>query len=1539
MKSKRILAVALSILMLMSIMPMIATAGGVGENIIDEPTSDGRSYYYPNTTVELEDGSTYTANAPFTVDVSTEGEGLDLSKYGEVTDEISVEGYTVRKVTDPQQLAELFGTGKSATDTKLADLPNVKQKASKEVEVMVILEDAPLSSDESLGFKVGNKVDSSEYKAAKKVLLSKQKDILGQINTLTKRDTECIANFFIASNGMTVITDRNNIAAINSIEGVKIAFESPVFTVEPDEVFNSAAELQGTMLAWDVGYKGEGTAVAVIDSGLYLAHRAFLTAPTNPKYTKEAIASLLEEYDFNAETLLEGFDANKAYISAKIPFVFDYSQNDADVSHTNGTSAHGTHVAGIVAAYEAANNNDTPGTIGAAPEAQIIPMKVFDGGSATFSDVVLAMEDAIMLGVDAVNLSLGAPAGNDFDEGITEVFDAANAAGINVVVSAGNETNSSMGNRWGNDLALAANPDNGVVGSPGSYASNLTVASVNALRSYQISGSTYLTYGRDPIWGNPFECDFYDQAPLEYKIRTVLGGQKRPLVLMTDWEWDDYDMEGKLVFALESEEISTQEIYDIVASKGAAGMVVVPYNEDDDWAYDMEIESYEPMPAVSCMLWNYTDLLWYIDNNPDFDYMISIPPRYYDTVDGGQISDFSSRGTTQDLRIKPEIAAVGGSVYSTWNYNSYADSSGTSMAAPQVAAAAALVRQYLKAEYPSLSVSQMHDITNAILMSTASQVLVNGIPASPRDQGAGLINIEKAVTATSYITVDGCDKPKIELGDDPDRNGTYTLNFNVVNMSNVEKTYDIGAAVQTERAMSGEIRDGEPIYFMYGEPYKLNSIVSGDTEITVPANGTASASVTITLSDADLAYINECYVNGIYIEGYLTVTDRNEEGMNLSAPFLAFYGDWTKLSLMDLTFGYDTLWQTPVDLNYSSVMPHMALTSINGEPHYLGDNLHMRLNPTLEPYGYVAWDDARSYISPNGDGICDGIEAVYTSVLRNASNVIYKITNTETGEVYYEKELGGWTKYTLSNDGKQLPIGMDEYSVFDAWYGTDAEGNTLPDGTEVYVSIELEMMYRGEVVQDNALTEWGFLCCIDTKAPEINTAVNLQGSGNYSGWRMVINIMDEGHISDHDVVKSTLLNSEVMTMTSQTTVLQRERGGSSSANSFTAGSLVSLYIACRDYAGNGVAYIFDSNNEDDSLVELDCGKDIYLTVGETLNVSSTYDFDPLIFAGLALGWTSTNPEIAVATSTGERTATIEALAVGETVITAAYPRAETSDSVTVHVGEDEYAINASANDGGSITPDGETMVDYRGSQSYVIEADENYHIADVLVDGESVGIVSEYTFENVEAEHSIEVVFAADEFEVVFLDGLTSKVIETRTAAYGETLIPPEAPEHEGYEFVNWVGNLTVTADSYIVAVYAEEEEPPALTHSVVIIDGLSGELIEVQQIVNGQAVVLPEAPEHEGYDFVNWEGQTDNITADGIIIAIYKPEYILGDANMDGEVDASDAAHVLRYVVHLIEADQIDLRAADVDLDGQVTAADASLILRYVVKLIDKLG
>jgi hypothetical protein len=83
-----------------------------------------------------------------------------------------------------------------------------------------------------------------------------------------------------------------------------------------------------------------------------------------------------------------------------------------------------------------------------------------------------------------------------------------------------------------------------------------------------------------------------------------------------------------------------------------------------------------------------------------------------------------------------------------------------------------------------------------------------------------------------------------------------------------------------------------------------------------------------------------------------------------------------------------------------------------------------------------------------------------------------------------------------------------------------------------------------------------------------------------------------------------------------------------------------------------------------------------------------------------------------------------------------------------------FTITASAGAGGTISPDGATSVSCGGSQSYVITPSDNCHvIADLLVDGVSVGAVANYTFSDVQANHTITASFSLTSYTIAATAG------------------------------------------------------------------------------------------------------------------------------------------------------------------------------------------
>ena len=241
-----------------------------------------------------------------------------------------------------------------------------------------------------------------------------------------------------------------------------------------------------------VDYQGDGVVVAVLDTGLDYTHTAFSVdnfTTSNEAFTLDKIASKIN--DTAAATFTFGLTAEDVYINKKVPYAYDYADKDPDVAPIN--SEHGTHVAGIIA-----GKDDT--ITGVAPNAQLAIFKVFSDHStgAKSSWIIAALEDCVTLGVDVINMSLGSGCGftRETDkENVNEIYDKVRDAGIELIASAANSYNATMGSTKNGNNGLTSNPDSGTVGSPSTYPGALSVASVEGVKtSYLKVGDTIMYF-------------------------------------------------------------------------------------------------------------------------------------------------------------------------------------------------------------------------------------------------------------------------------------------------------------------------------------------------------------------------------------------------------------------------------------------------------------------------------------------------------------------------------------------------------------------------------------------------------------------------------------------------------------------------------------------------------------------------------------------------------------------------------------------------------------------------------------------------------------------------------------------------------------------------------------------------------------------------------------------------------------------------------------------------------------------------------------
>ncbi len=197
---------------------------------------------------------------------------------------------------------------------------------------------------------------------------------------------------------------------------------------------------------------------------------------------------------------------------------------------------------------------------------------------------------------------------------------------------------------------------------------------------------------------------------------------------------------------------------------------------------------------------------------------------------------------------------------------------------------------------------------------------------------------------------------------------------------------------------------------------------------------------TVTLSDGDRNYMDTYYENGIYVDGFVHLYAENENAPDLSLPFMGFYGDWSRGRIFDGGWYYQGRDINAVEYNR---YPNVIFTDFGTSDYLLGMN----------PYLKEDYDPAHNVLSLNGDGYMDRISEIYLSLMRNAKKLDFTWTNGDTGDVYFHTSIP-YARKAYYNSGYNLCLPLVYSWYCDPYYFRDADGNSLPDGTRLELSIE-----------------------------------------------------------------------------------------------------------------------------------------------------------------------------------------------------------------------------------------------------------------------------------------------------------------------------------------------------------------------------------------------------------------------------------------------------------------------------------------------------
>ena len=955
--------------------------------------------------------------------------------------------------------ATTFATNQTDSTT-YAKLQEQGVKADQEVKVIVETSDKAAIEREpnvkSARFSKAVKASEAEVKKTSEKIETKLK----KENVKVDKDDE----FSAVITGFSAKVKAKDIDKLRKQPGVKkvttqMKAERPKVGASPS--LASAPKMIKADTLWDSKYNftGQGMLISIIDTGVDPTHKDIQ----------------LESNDFqkykSKEDVQKVIDANKLkgkWFSNKIPYGYNYADESQEIRDSGIGGYHGMHVAGIVAAN---GNTETGGVRGVAPNAQLLAMKVFSNDalvSTVYEEVWLkAIDDSVKLGADVLNMSLGMGSGYSRD-GVSptnEAFNKAKAAGVVCAVAMGNDRVSNWGGEGKTNLAI--NPDFGTTGHPAVADPSYSVASMENIN----------------MRGRVVEYKDNDKV-VEIPTGTAEGENEKTTTGMLPFvyvgkgndqkkDYGDKVVKNKIVLA-ERGGASFNDKAELAASLGAKGIIIFNSKDGSNLSFMSGMEN-KDFPSVFI---SHDDGLKLIELLKKPNQLINITKvQSVANPKAGQMSEFSSWGITPDLRLKPDIAGVGGQIYSTINNNQYTMMSGTSMATPQVAGASALVMQRLYKDGLLVRKDGKPDprqefLTVLVMMNTATPIKDTEVKGAsyytPKQQGAGLVNLKNV--AETYVTVTatgGKDtKPdgKLELGEVGE---DFKATFKLKNYSDKDITF-----TPKYISLKDEVKDGR--YTEHSSEVKKETL----PKVTVKAKSEVTYTATISTDKID---------KNQFAQGYV-MFESDTDHPTLSVPYTGFKGNWSQPQFLD---------NMP---DFSDKVNYKPLVYDNGGIDKSG---FMRRQEKGGWNYWNAWNvDGKPTVFVNSnkqEGMNVEVAPVIT-IMRNALDVKYDILDKD-----------GKTLRNLFIDPILLKVnglykGGDNQYRFEyvpggaAWDFKDSKGKPVEEGQYIY-QIKGHVDYKGAEEQT-----YKYNIILDNEAPKLsyeydkdNREITVKAKDNLAG--------------------------------------------------------------------------------------------------------------------------------------------------------------------------------------------------------------------------------------------------------------------------------------------------------------------------------------------------------------------------------------------------------------------------------------------------------
>lgn len=864
----------------------------------------------------------------------------------------------------------------------------VDQKSDDSISVIVEFKEKPEKTAVLAAELEGKKLSKTE---AKEKVNAAHETFHKDLQTIFKNELKQKKSSFKikqsykhAFNGVSMTIPANKAKALLDSKAVKAVWSDKEVHIEPPVTEHESGEkaethsnvtFPGIEKLHHEGFTGEAVKVGILDTGIDYNHPDL----------KDAYEGGYDFVDNDNDPMETTYDD---WVEAGKPWA-------AQTYYTE----HGTHVAGIIAG-QGTNESDYAVT-GVAPDAEIYAYRVLGpNGTGSTGAILAGIDQAVEDGMDVINMSLGA----NYNDPLYVTSIAVNnavLAGVTAVVSAGNSGNGMY-----------------TLGSPGTSPLALTVG----------ASDTSVTI---PTFNGTLHADTTVSADLKLIARGFddkieeLKGQNLPIVDGRNGSFIDKDVNGKIILDTRGY-IDLRSMINNAKNGGAKALLL--YN-----AYPLEDvylgEGFDSIPVFFLNSEQGTAMKQALTSGSA---TFSFDELGEPVVTGGDVlADFSSRGPSRVLYdIKPEVTAPGVSVLSTvpsymhgedqiGNYKSaYERLSGTSMASPNVAGVAALLKQ----ANPDMTPAEI----KTTLMNTADPL--NG-EYSVFEVGAGRVNPYKAIHAQTNIQVndetetsDGGAKTLADEGIHTIKDTTGALSFGahapdgkhlretrsvtLYNNSKETKTYDVKVEFQTlEERFEGD-------YSHVAKDAAANG-VTVETKETLKVKAGKKKKTAVTMLVPKTAEL------GNY-EGYVVYTNKDNPNETYRVPF----GIHTAEEGIDHIEVNPPAFTTAVEAGYNGIRWSVGL-NFQLKSHMRSMDLFL-INPkTNEEIGFLG--------SFDGMGADENIEYYLRGVLN---------------EGYYHP-LTGNPDQPIAYDKEQTEPGLYKIRMV----GTNDKGETFTSDAPVYYSV------------------------------------------------------------------------------------------------------------------------------------------------------------------------------------------------------------------------------------------------------------------------------------------------------------------------------------------------------------------------------------------------------------------------------------------------------------------------------------------------------